>query len=551
MRSLLPLFSLFISLLAAHVRAVNFKVNVRQRAAAALAARANGQNAVPVANTHNSEYIANITLGGREIPVLLDTGSSDLWVTGNVPNAKDLGKSLSLSYAVGNAAGDVHTATLEFANYTVQDQAFLLVQDTSSFSVDITSQGYEGLIGLGPNTGSVIRNKLDSSSADSVLDRIFSQNTTSANYLTILLNREGDPDSPATGQLTISEVLPQYSNITSMPKLPVTKVHKLTDEDQHWQVYTDVNGVLGPDGQPIVVDSIVPSAPDGQLVVVFDSGFTLPQVPRAMADAIYGRVQGAEYNTASEVWTVPCDQLIPLTFKFGGVEYPIHPLDVSSSDFNMINSLGNPVCVGTFQPITSAFSLLGEYDIILGMAFLRNTYTLLDYGNFMENTASDRGDPYVQLLPLTDVNAAHKDFVQVRLNGVDTTGDPSHALLPPDQMQHSPISEAEKKKAYEEMILSRWPYIFVGCLAFVLIVVGLITWRCCVRRRRKREAKSASVRLPDTSATPRSPGAHAISFKRLEDGAMPENMEMRESKGYESYHSSEYRPSFASSRTRV
>ena len=43
-------------------------------AAAVLAARANGQNTVPVANTHNSEYIANITLGGREIPVLLDTG---------------------------------------------------------------------------------------------------------------------------------------------------------------------------------------------------------------------------------------------------------------------------------------------------------------------------------------------------------------------------------------------------------------------------------------------------------------------------------------------
>ena len=36
---------------------------------------------------------------------------------------------------------------------------------------------------------------------------------------------------------------------------------------------------------------------------------------------------------------------------------------------------------------------------------------------------------------------------------------------------------------YEEMILSRWPYIFVGCLAFVLIVSGLIIWRCCCRRR--------------------------------------------------------------------
>ncbi|KAI0647782.1 acid protease [Trametes meyenii] len=554
MRSLLPVLSL-LALLSAHARALTFNVNVRQRAANVLAARANGQNTVPVANTRNSEYIANITLGGRQIPVLLDTGSSDLWVTGSVPNANDLGKSVSLSYAVGRAAGDVYTAPLQFANYAVKDQAFLLVQDTSSFSVDIKSQGYEGLIGLGPNTGSVIRDKIDNASGDSVLDRIFSQNTTSANYLTILLNREGDNvTSPTTGQLTISEVLPDYSKITSMPKLQVTKVHRLTDEDQHWQVLTDVNGVIGPDGQPIEVDSIVPSAPDGQLVVVFDSGFTLPQVPRKMADAIYGRVQGAEYNEANEVWTVPCDQYIPLTFKFGGVEYPIHPLDVSSGDFNMVNSLGNPVCLGTFQPITSAFSLLGEYDIILGMAFMRNTYTLLDYGNFMENTASDRGDPYIQLLPVTDASAAKKEFIASRLNGQDTTGDSSHALLSSDQMQHSPISKAEKKKQYEEMILSRWPYIFVGCLAFVIIVAGLITWRCCVHRRKQREAKARNMRLPNANPPPRSPAAQTFSFNRLEDGAMPSNMEMRESKGYDhhsEYRSSDYRPSFASSRTRV
>lgn len=36
------------------------------------------------------------------------------------------------------------------------------------------------------------------------------------------------------------------------------------------------------------------------------------------------------------------------------------------------------------------------------------------------------------------------------------------------------------------MVLSRWPEIFVGCLAFVLIVIGVVTWRCCVARRRRR-----------------------------------------------------------------
>ncbi len=78
------------------------------------------------------------------------------------------------------------------------------------------------------------------------------------------------------------------------------------------------------------------------------------------------------------------------------------------------------------------------------------------------------------------------------------------------------------------MILSRWPYIFVGCLAFVIIVISLITWRCCVRKRKQREAKAASTRLLDPSGQ-RSSGAQPISFDRLEGGMMPNNMEMHES----------------------
>ncbi|OCH88665.1 acid protease [Obba rivulosa] len=502
------------------VHALTFPVQVRpSQRSGSLHVRANGNNSLlPIHNTLNSEYITNITLGGRVIPVLLDTGSSDLWVTGNVSGSTDLGISTSLSYAVGNADGDINTATLQFGNYTVEDQAFVLVTDTSSFSVDIDTQGYDGLIGLGPPTGSVIRKKVDDARGDSVLNRIFSQNTTASNYLTILLNRAGDPMSNFTGQVSVSEVVPGYEAVQQMPKLAVEMTHKLTDEDQHWQTYTDVNGIIGPDGQPIQVDSIVPKAPDGQLVVIFDSGYTLPQVPRAMADAIYGRVQGAEYNEEQGLWTIPCEQLLNISFTFGGQAYPIHPLDVSSSDFNMVDSTGSPVCVGTFQPISSAFSLLGEYDIILGMAFMRNVYTLLDYGSWVEDTSHDQGDPFIQLLSVTDVQKAHQDFVNVRLGGVDTTGSPSQALLPVSQMQHSPETKAEKKAQYEEMILSRWPYIFVGCLAFVLLVIGFIVWRCCIRRKRLRAKKQAA------HAT-FLPGNNPAAYKQLEDG----QMEMRRS----------------------
>lgn len=261
----------------------------------------------------------------------------------------------------------------------------VLVANASSFSTNIDSEGYDGILGLGPNSNSKIYQKLSGTSGNNAINRIFEQNSTD-NYITLMLNRQGDPGNNLTSQFTISSVVPGFENITNQPKLAVEKVYKVTNVDQHWQILTDKNvGIIGPDGEPIQSSSIVPKAPDGQLVAILDSGFTYPQVPRSVSDAIYGRVQGAEWSTSSQAWLVPCGQLINLTFNFGGIPYPVHPLDVVSSDSGATFMDGSSACVGTvshltalsfisltyrqFQPISSAFSLLGEYDMILGMAF--------------------------------------------------------------------------------------------------------------------------------------------------------------------------------------
>jgi hypothetical protein len=130
--------------------------------------------------------------------------------------------------------------------------------------------------------------------------------------------------------------------------------------------------------------------------------------------------------------------------------------------------------------------------MILGMGFLRNSYTLLDYGNWVDVSSNDRTNPFVQLLPVTNVKDAVADFITVRLGGVDTTGDAQYALLPTSQMKHSPISAEEKKKKYQEMVLSRWPYILVGCLVLVTLLIALIVWRCCCQRRTKKRVTVTS-----------------------------------------------------------
>jgi hypothetical protein len=54
----------------------------------------------------------------------MHSGSSDLWVTGDVPQTTSLRMTETLDYAIGKAGGDIHAATLEFGGYTVNDQAY-------------------------------------------------------------------------------------------------------------------------------------------------------------------------------------------------------------------------------------------------------------------------------------------------------------------------------------------------------------------------------------------------------------------------------------------
>ncbi|KAG5638675.1 hypothetical protein H0H81_011055 [Sphagnurus paluster] len=503
LRSLVPLVSLAVLLTisdATYAIKVPFEIRTTNVPGSGNLARRSVD--LPVKNNGNAQYIGNITLGGVGARVLLDTGSSDLWVSfpSTQPTSTDLGKSVNLAYAVGQASGNVHSTTAQIGNYTVNNQAFLLVTDTSTFSSDIHSQGYDGLLGLGPNKGSVIRKKLSGNTGDTTLTHIFQQNNgTDDSYITILLDRKGDPSKNFTGQLTIGEVAPGFENITSMPKLDVDKVNRLLSSDQHWQAITDKNvGIIGPDGNPINVKSIVPNAPDGTFVAVFDSGFTFSQVPRDVSDAIYGRVQGAVYDTADEIWTIPCGQYLNISIQFGGLSYPVHPLDTVDDNFGMKDAQGNRVCIGAFQPITSAFSLLGHYDMILGMSFMRNAYTLLNFGSWANGKSGEH--PYIQLASVTNSTQAQQDFITVRL-GSDTTNDPKWALLPPSQMQHSPVSEEEKKKKYQELVLSRWPYILSGCLLIVVVSVGLCIWRCCCRKPPAKKPKTKALLTGDLAST--------------------------------------------------
>ncbi|PPR00466.1 hypothetical protein CVT24_004527 [Panaeolus cyanescens] len=379
-------------------------------------------NGLVLQNHADISYYANITLANQQFRVLVDTGSSDLWVAGNVRDSQDSGKQAIINYAVNSVTGPIKLAELKFAGHTTTNQAFL--QATPSKE----NHDGTGILGLGPSAGSFIAQVLPGEGAP-VLDRIFSQNRTTPNYFTILLGRDKDPTDFFNGSVTVGEILADYTAILNEPKITITKVPASQSDDQHLQMLLDADGVVGPDGKPITIISAVEQTPNKrQPTVVLDCGFTLPQVPRTLSDAIYSRFQGSEYRQIAGVggaWTLPCVQEVNVTFKFAGRTYPLHPLDMSIDPESIgLPSITSPdgekACIGTFQPFTYDRGARPNYDMVLGMAFMRNVYTLFDYGDFVVNSTS-LADPYVQLLSITDVAEAHQDFVTVRLGGQDTT----------------------------------------------------------------------------------------------------------------------------------
>lgn len=88
---------------------------------------------------------------------------------------------------------------------------------------DQTNPDGLGLIGLGPNKGSNVFSTMGSSAGAAVVDRIFRQNTSTPNFISVLLGRYDDPTDTFPGDITVGDILDGYENITSQSKLEVTE----------------------------------------------------------------------------------------------------------------------------------------------------------------------------------------------------------------------------------------------------------------------------------------------------------------------------------------
>lgn len=368
-----------------------------------------------VTNIQNTRYTTNIVLNGKQVLVALDTGSTDLWVapTVDIGSFNDSGIPLELLYGDGSygVSGTIGVAPFKLGTYDVPQQAFL--RATKGSVSGITDIGVSGLLGLSFDfvSASPINAHIksiygtDATWGRSVLKNIFSQNASQPNFIAIDLARTDDLEETAGGAFSIGEYAPKYVAIANSPKL--TQFPKNGDR------WTTLLESVHVNGAAIALKSKIQGVPSGTSQALLDTGDPAAILPTYLFDAIYSQIPGAvAYDEGStHLYILPCNTTQSVSLFFGGKEYPIHPLDLSTITQPLeIDGKQYVACASSFM---AADNWAGDaYEVSLGDAFLRNVYTVFDFGDTGTDGSTD--EPYMKLFAKTDPVKAASQVATIR-----------------------------------------------------------------------------------------------------------------------------------------
>ncbi|KAL5531426.1 hypothetical protein ACEPAG_4303 [Sanghuangporus baumii] len=342
-------------------------------------------------------YTAELLVAGEKFTVQLDSGSSDLWLdtTGiDLSSFTDTGVKSSISYLDTTVAqGPVLIGNVTVGSFSAS-QAFISAPGTNA-----TTFGDKGLLGVGPPLLSQINHDLAGSSFDGspFLQNVFDADPSLDKLITFALSRSESTGTTDGGIFTVGEIASNLTSVSSSPELDVVLKSR-------WTVLMDgviVNGKKI-SGNSAFLELDIPSQQPSQTLANLDTGTGLALIPSVYADAIYGSIPGSSLDEASDLYIVPCDAKVNVSFIFGGVEYPVHPIDTIQAT---LGTDGSIACFSGFPP-TDVDPNESTEDFLLGDSFMRNVYAVFNFGSFINGTSS----PTIQLLSTTEADKAYAEF---------------------------------------------------------------------------------------------------------------------------------------------
>lgn len=300
---------------------------------------------------YDSEYLTPVTIGGQQLTLDFDTGSSDLWVfssetPANEVNGHDIynpsksnsskqlqGYTWNITYGDGSSSsGNVYTDTVTVGQTTFANQAVELAEQVSDqFTQDA---GNDGLLGLAFSSINTVKPKQQLTFFDNV------KSSLSAPLFTADLQK-GKPgtyafgaidDSAHTGEITYVDV----------------------DNSQGFWGFSADGYTVGNTNGGAISDAIA------------DTGTTLLLVDDSVVSDYYSGVDGAQNDQQQGGYTYPCSTTLPdISFTIGGYKATVPG---SYVNYAPTDSSGT-TCFGGIQSNSGiGFSIFG--DIFLKSQFV-------------------------------------------------------------------------------------------------------------------------------------------------------------------------------------
>ncbi|KAF8529009.1 Asp-domain-containing protein [Hysterangium stoloniferum] len=310
---------------------------------------------VPLSNYMNAQYFATIELGSppQEFKVVLDTGSSNLWVPGSECTSiacffhakyqasdshtyKKNGSKFEISYVSGSLEGHVSNDQVTIGDIVVKGQDF--GEATKEPGLVFAFGKFDGILGLGYDTISV--NKMVPPFYNMVKQKLVSEPI----FTFRLGSSEDDGGEAVFGGIDSTHYRGDIHYV------PVRR-------KAYWEVELE-SVKFG--------DEVLELESTGAAI---DTGTSLIALPTDVAEMINAQI-GAE-KTWTGQYTVPCEKvssLPDLSFKFGGKYFKL-----KGSDY--ILDVGG-TCVSSFTGLD--INLPGGSLWIIGDVFLRRYFTVYD-----------------------------------------------------------------------------------------------------------------------------------------------------------------------------
>ncbi|KZV73514.1 acid protease [Peniophora sp. CONT] len=325
----------------------------------------------------DTSYLASINIGtpSQSLDVVLDTGSSDLWVATDrctdcpsdtpkfdTTQSRTLNVSsqtVELSYGSGQLNGTLLQDTVSLGPYTVSGQVFTGAAQISDGLIDGSLAGILGLafqdISVSDTTpfwqALINGGELSSPEMSFYLTR-FLDTATSAT--------ETDPGGTFTLGGTNSSFYKGNIEFNAFPN---------GTQPSFWlQTVSD----LTVNGNPVDITN-----PAGNIAAI-DTGTALLGGPTAAVRAFWAQVNGSQELSEQNAgfWEFPCTTDISSTLAFGGTAWPI-----SAEDMNL-GQIEEGLCVGALFDLTQgAMTSPSTPQWIVGDTFLKNVYTVFRAGD--------------------------------------------------------------------------------------------------------------------------------------------------------------------------